>query len=242
MHILNVPINTLTRAEILARVEDFLEEPRFHRIATVNPEFLLLAEKNKVFRTALLEADLRIADGFGIVLAGLLRGKYIRRFPGADLMEEILRIAQKKNLSMYLAIRKDGLSSFDEVKSAILKRYPSIRIFGDAFEVSRIENRESRIKISIPDSQFLILLSNFGAPEQEIFLDSLKNQNDIRLAMGVGGSLDYLTGRQKRAPQWLRTLGLEWLWRLVQQPQRWRRVWNAVIVFPFRAIFATIRK
>lgn len=245
MHILNVPIDTLTRAEILARVEDFLEEPRFHRIATVNPEFLLLAEKNKVFRTALLEADLRIADGFGIVLAGLLRGKYIRRFPGADLMDAILHIADHKKLSIYLAVRADGLSTFDEIRSAILGKYPHLIIDGTDIDSSNWKSETSgqysKKIFQLPVTGYQLLFCNFGAPEQELFLESLRSDpGDIRLALGVGGSLDYLTGRQKRAPQWLRTIGLEWLWRLILQPKRLKRIWNAVCVFPFRIIFATV--
>ncbi len=234
MDILGVPIDALTRTEMLARVENFLEEPRFHRIATVNPEFLLLAEKDAVFRTALMAADLRIADGFGIVLAGLFHGQYIRRFPGADLMEEILCIAEKKNQSVSLAIRKDGLSSYEEIKGVLQKKYPNLEI------------NSTDINLKIQDSQFMIhdsiTLCNFGAPEQEIFLDSLKDQNNIRLAMGVGGSFDYLTGRQGRAPKWMRIIGLEWLWRLILQPKRWRRIWNAAVIFPFRAFFATMKR
>lgn len=234
MDILGVPIDVLTREDILTHVRGFLEEPRFHRIATVNPEFLLLAEKDEAFRAALLAADLRIADGFGIVLAGLLHGECIHRFPGADLMEEIFRIAEKKNQSVYLVVRKDGLSSYEEVRSAILKKYPSVKISGADID-PKIDN--SQLVINTP-----VIFCNFGTPEQEIFLDSLKNQNNIRLAMGVGGSFDYLTGRQKRAPKWIRTIGLEWLWRIILQPKRIKRIWNAVIVFPFRVIFATMNK
>lgn len=236
MHVFGIPIGDLAREEILLRVRAYLEEPGFHRIATVNPEFLLEADRNVDFRQALLDADLRIADGFGIVLAGLFRGKCIHRFPGADLMEEILKIADNRKLSVYLAVRTDGLSKYEEVKTAICKKYPNIEITGADVAVSC----DHSSCITHPAS---LILCNFGAPEQEIFLANLKNTpGNIRFAMGVGGSFDYLTGKQKRAPQWLRSIGLEWLWRLILQPKRWRRIWNAAIVFPFRLIFATIQK
>jgi glutamyl-tRNA synthetase len=82
-----------------------------------------------------------------------------------------------------------------------------------------------------------IVLCNFGAPEQELFLMKLKdNSGDIRFAMGVGGSFDYLTGKQKRAPKWLRVIGLEWLWRLILQPKRFKRIWNATVVFLVKSL------
>lgn len=234
MEIFGIPIDTLTREAILAQVKKFLAEPHFHRIATVNPEFLLLAEKNKVFRTTLLDADLRIADGFGIVLAGWLRGKRIERFAGADLMAEVLQIANDNKQSVYLAVSRDGLSTYETIKSALLRKHPDVTIDG----------ADTNLNIHSPSPQIssAIVFCNFGAPLQEIYLNSLKGQHNIRLAMGVGGSFDYLTGKQKRAPRWLRVIGLEWLWRLIQQPQRIQRIWNAVIVFPFRIIFATIDK
>lgn len=235
MDILGVPIDVLTRAEILLRVQTFLEEPHFHHIATVNPEFLLEAEKNTDFRTVLERCDLRVADGFGIVLAGLLQGRWIQRFPGTDLMAEILKIADNRKLSIYLAVRTDGLSKYEEVKTAICKKYPNIEITGANIEVSCHHSSLITYPVSL-------ILCNFGAPTQELFLSSLRENSAIRLAIGVGGSFDYLTGKQKRAPKFFRAIGLEWLWRLIQQPKRWRRIWNAVIVFPFRLLSATMKK
>jgi N-acetylglucosaminyldiphosphoundecaprenol N-acetyl-beta-D-mannosaminyltransferase len=235
MQIFGIPIDNLSRAEILSRVKDYLAEPGFHRIATINPEFLLRAAEDQDFNAALRAADLRIADGFGIVLAGLLRGKCIARFPGADLMQEILSIAEERKLSVYLAVRQDGLSSYEEISATLLKKYPSLKLSG-----ADIDPQIPATQVTAPTT---IVLCNFGAPEQELFLAHLKNREvPPRLVMGVGGSFDYLTGKQKRAPEWLRAIGLEWLWRLILQPTRWKRIWHAVVVFPFRMIFATIKK
>lgn len=236
MKILGIPIEILSRKEILARVENFLDEQKFHRIATINPEFLLEAEKNDNFKKSLLDADLRVIDGFGIVLAGWLKGECIKRFPGADLMEEILKIANEKKLSVFLAVNKEGLSSYEEAQSAILKKYPLLILDGADFNV----NQEFNSQFPIPNSR--IIFCNFGIPEQEIFLESLqKNFGNIRFAMGVGGSFDYLTGKQKRAPKYLRLIGLEWLWRLILQPKRLKRIYNATLVFTFKALFKTQR-
>ena len=232
MKLLGVPISQLSQEEILAQVKVFLAEPKFHRIATVNPEFLVLADTDQVFKNSLLAADLCVADGFGIVLAGLLRGKKITRFPGVDLFHEVLTIAERDGHSVFLVINKDGLSSYEEIRLALLKKYPRLLIHG--IDVSVNEDLDS--KFEIRDSK--IILCNFGAPEQELSLESLRSTpGNIRLAMGVGGSFDFLTSKQKRAPQCLRTIGLEWLWRLILQPKRWKRIWNAVIVFPVKVLF-----
>ncbi|MBI2439653.1 MAG: WecB/TagA/CpsF family glycosyltransferase [Candidatus Moranbacteria bacterium] len=231
MAILGIEMSSLTKKEILEHLRAFLDEPKFHRIATVNPEFLLLAEKNTAFRQSLLDADLRVADGFGIILAGFFSGQRMGRFPGADLMEEIIRISNGRGLSVYFAVRKDGLSSYGEVRAAILKKYPNIKIFGRDLE--RSESRNWKVEIG----NSAIVLCNFGVPDQELFLAELKeNGIESRLVMGVGGAFDYLTGKLRRAPRWMRALGLEWLWRLILQPRRLFRIWNAVVIFPIKII------
>lgn len=232
MKLLGVPISDGSREEILTQVRVFLTEPKFHRIATVNPEFLVLADRDQTFKNSLLTADLCVADGFGIILAGLLQGQKITRFPGVDLLHEILIIAERESHAVYLAIKKDSLSSYKEIRLAVLKKYPRLSVSGTDTDLGSIENWKLKIGNSA------IVLCNYGAPMQELFLANLKEAGVAsQMAIGVGGSFDFLTGKQKRAPQCLRTIGLEWFWRLILQPKRWRRIWNAVIVFPAKLVF-----
>ncbi len=246
MELFGIPIDTLSRNSLIEYVGKFLDEKKFHRIATVNPEFLLRAEKDDAFRENLRAADLRIADGFGIVLAGWLQGKKIERFPGADLMKEILRIANERHLSVYLAVRKDGLSSYEEVESIVLKKYPNLAIVGQGFMIDDLRFMDSSDKDSyskIVNHKSNIIFCNFGAPEQEYFLESLRaNPGEVRLSMGIGGAFDYLTGKQKRAPKWLRMIGLEWLWRLTLQPKRMGRIFDATLIFLFKVLKNAILK
>ena len=236
MKVLEIPIDGTTRKGTLEGVKRFLESDSFHQIVTVNPEFVLLSEKDAIFRQALLSADMRIADGIGIVFAGLAQGILVERFSGADLMGEILKMCQEKELAVFLALRKDGLSSLGEIKSALAKKYPLLAVSGQEFDTNREDT-----KPNLSDSS--VLLCNFGAPKQEVFLSSVrKHPENVRLAMGVGGAFDYLTGKVPRAPKLIRKLGLEWLWRLFLQPRRLGRIWNAVIVFPLHLILATTKK
>lgn len=239
--ILGVRIDNLTKKEILEKIEFFLSEKKFHLLATVNPEFILEAQKNKKFGDILNNADLCVADGVGIKYAFLRFGKWLKcRMTGVDLMHEILKMANGKKLTVFLAVNRDGLSRYDMLKDALEKEYPEVRFNGadialDGKKLSVIGNLSADYRLQITDNE--VVFCNFGAPNQEIFLNQFKNDN-IQVAMGVGGSFDFVTGKVCRSPKILQKMGLEWLWRMMVQPWRWRRIFNAVIVFPIKIIFS----
>lgn len=223
--ILGIPISLLSKERVIASLGTRMRANSFFRIATVGPEFLVRARRDAAFRRNMLRADLRISDGCGITFAGRLFGKRIPRFPGADLLHEILKEAERGGFSVFLAVRKDGLSSLWAIREAMLKRYPALRVGGSEYEST------TRTSCPIPSDD--IVLCNFGVPDQEYFLESLRRRKEsVRLAMGVGGAFDFLTKKLSRAPRALRILGLEWLWRLFLQPRRSKRIFCAVIVFP----------
>ena len=252
--ILGVRVDNFSKREILGKIERFLGEEKFHQVATINPEFILEAQKNLEFKSILNSCALNVADGFGVRCAFWRFGRHLKtRMAGADLLQEILKIAQLKKLKIFLAINKDGLSGFEEIKKAILKIYPDLQIEGANLDYHSCENSKSVAIFSAPtlDSRLparnaivaggrgndkYILFCNFGAPHQEIFLNSQKDAT-IRLAMGVGGSFDFLTKKIKRAPVFMRYIGLEWLWRVAQQPKRLPRILRATILFPIKVFF-----
>ncbi len=225
MHLFGVTLDTLSRAEIVARAQTWLSQKEgFHRIATVNPEFLLRACEEASFRENLRTADLRVVDGFGIVVAGWFSGRHIERFAGADLMEALLNFVEREEYPVYLAVRADGLSHYEDIASVLRTKYPKLIIEGRDLDVSDVP--------SLNTGSAALLLCNFGAPEQEYFTEGRRaHPGAVRLAIGVGGSFDYLTGKIRRAPVCVQRLGLEWLWRLAQQPSRLRRIWRATGVF-----------
>lgn len=231
MNILGIRIDNLNKKEILARIETFLAEEKFHQIATVNPEFVLAAQKDQEFKKILNDCDLNVADGIGIWYAFLKHFKLLRcRIAGADLMEEILKIANEKYARIFLAMAKKGLSSYEEIKNTLEKKYPNLIIDGE--NIHDLDFKSYKIQ----NTGYEILLCNFGAPYQEKFLNQQKNVN-IKLTMGIGGAFDFLTGKVKRSPKIMRKLGLEWFWRLMQEPKyRAKRIFNAVVIFPIRII------
>lgn len=229
------------RVLVQKRLREFLCSDRSHQIATVNPEFLLETRKNSRFLDVLNACELRLPDGVGMHLWFWLQGKYMRsRISGADLVEGIFQLAEENRATVFLAVKKGGLSSFEEIKSSICLRYPNVRIVGSDMDVSLVYTPFNAYETVSSLTGASVVLCNFGAPEQEIFLSQLKG-GTMRIGMGVGGSFDYLTGRIRRAPKHVRALGAEWLWRLAVQPNRWRRIIRAVIVFPFVIFFDRIK-
>jgi len=233
MKILGVRIDNLTEKEIFCKIKNFLEEEKFHQIATINPEFVLQAQRNQQFRDILNKCNLNVADGIGIWWAFLRYGKFLRhRLAGSDLIYDILKMAEGKNLKVFLAINKYGLSNFSEIKHSLLERSFKLCIEGLDVDPGSFNDFPQ-----INDDS--ILLCNFGAPSQEIFINSQKNAK-IRLAMGVGGAFDFMTGKIIRAPLFVRKIGLEWFWRLLFQPQgkliRLKRILNAIIIFPVKIL------
>jgi len=208
---------------------------KIHQIATVNPEFILEAQKNEAFKNILNSCDLNIADGVGIKFASWRYGKNLKcRMTGVDLMWKIIRLAHQNKLTVFLVANKDGLSTWEETRDVILKSYPDLEINGTNLDKSASYQIPAS-PAGGPNTRYQILFCNFGTPYQETFIKQQKNDT-IMLAMGVGGSFDFLTGKVKRAPSFWRFLGMEWLWRLLLQPKRWKRMWNAVIIFPIKII------
>jgi len=243
VNILGVRIDNLNKKEILEKIEFFLTEETFHHIATVNPEFILRAQRDLGFKSILNNSDLNVADGVGIWYAFLRNFAYLKnRMAGVDLMEEVLKIANEKNETIFLAIHRNGLSLFEEIKGVLNEKYPNLIV--DGMNIDPRKNKKILARIN-----HAIVFCNFGFPEQEKFINLLKKkhnsdlrlsgyQGKIRLAMGVGGSFDFITKKIRRAPRWMQKIGLEWLWRFILEPRyRVKRIFNAVVVFPIKIIF-----
>jgi len=209
-------------------------------VVTLNPEILLLAGKDWDYQKVLNRADLPVIDGFGIQLVAWLRGLKIgQRWAGADLAEEVLSQAERRGLKVTLIVRKGGLSKTEEVLEATRTRFPQLNlavlVMMPQSDWSQEELQRLAKSPELKDTE--VLLVGLGAPFQERLIDQIREYLPrLRLALGVGGSFDFWTGKQRRAPGWLRVVGLEWLWRIVSQPEnrreRAKRAFRAVVVFP----------
>ncbi len=235
-YIFETRIDIVTFQESLAQLDSFLRSEKAHIVTTLNPEILLEAKRNKKYRSILNKADLNVPDGTG--LAWLLRAlgaQDQKPVTGADLVLRLLFKAQKNGLRVAILHRADGLSTKGGLLQTIKKLYPQLMFF--VIETSKKEAEQESTLRAIKRHEPHIIITDFGAPVQEAWLLTHKTYfPSLRIGIGVGGALDYITGKQKRAPKALRKLGLEWLWRLLQQPKRLPRIYRAVVVFGVQTV------
>lgn len=239
---LGIKIDNVSLLRAKRLVSRFLSTPHYHQIVTVNPDFIMTARKNSHFRSAVNGADLVLADGVGINLPAFLQGKKLRaRIPGVDFSEYILAYAQEMDLEVFLAARNDGLSTYVETKAAILIRYPRLRIHGCDVNIRSSRSLTNAQKKVRGDIVFV----NFGTPIQDIFLSQLRYlpHQTLRLGIGVGGTFDFWTGKQTRAPIFIQKIGLEWLFRLILQPRRrLKRTFNYVVIFSLLCLRTALKE
>lgn len=245
MEMLGVPLDAVTRDEAMGRVEAFLCEPRPHLVTTPNPEMLVEARKDEAFLAALRSADLAVPDGFGLLLVSRILGQPLpERISGADLLVDVCRAAARMQKNVYLLGGGEGVAA--RAADALKKRIPGLRVAGamsggkvmkDGPEPRISAEALETVKAAAPD----VLFVAFGHGTQEKWtVANLPRLPSVRLAMGVGGTFDFLAGEVRRAPAFFRKLGLEWLWRLILQPWRVKRIWNAVVVFPYLALTSRV--
>lgn len=221
--ILGIPVHTVATAEALQQVRCFMAEPSLHQIATVNPEFVMAAQEDAAFRYVLRQANLCLPDGVGLLWAARwLRRPLPERVPGSEFVYHLAELAAHEGWPLFLLGAGPGVA---EAAAAVFQqRYPGLTIAGtyagspDAAENDTIVRR-------INDSRAQLLYVAYGAPRQDKWIERNRHTlTHVRVAMGVGGALDFVSGRAVRAPQWVQNLGLEWLDRLIRQPWRWRRM------------------
>jgi N-acetylglucosaminyldiphosphoundecaprenol N-acetyl-beta-D-mannosaminyltransferase len=224
--ILEIPIKDLTKNDILEKIRIFIHHPiDFFHIVSLNPENLVVAQEDRIFKKVLQIAQIRILDGIGVILAAhILHIPISNRIHGVDLMTDLLKLANDGRLRVMLI--GGGPKVADNVIKCQKSKYPKIN-FVALQGIQNIKNpqEEEEEKIFSIVSRFKphLIFVAFGSPFQELWL--YKNREKLKgiICMGVGQGFDVLSGKLKRAPLWLRKIGLEWLYRLVTQPWRWRR-------------------
>jgi N-acetylglucosaminyldiphosphoundecaprenol N-acetyl-beta-D-mannosaminyltransferase len=222
--ILGVPIDNLTMGEAIARCDEFVAAGRAtgrtHQIATVNADFVVNSLHDPELRRILQESDMATADGMPLVWASrLLGGPLPGRVTGADLVPALAARAADKGYSIYFLGAQAGVAA--KAAELLQQRYPSLHVAGvfspppsSVLEMDRAVFEQ--VVAAKPD----ILLVAFGNPKQEKWIRMYAPELRVPVAIGVGGTLDMIVGVTKRAPAWMQRSGLEWLYRLAQEPRR----------------------
>lgn len=221
VHILGVRVDALTWDDFDARVRAFVRSRQPHQIVTVNPEFVMAAQRNPAFRQVLAAADLALADGWGLLWAARRQGQPLpARITGSDGTPRLAALAAQEGWRLFLLGAGPGVA--ERAARVLQAQRPGLRIAG-CFGGSPRPAEEDAIVERIAAAQPDVLLVAYGAPAQDLWIARTRPRLRIPLAMGVGGSLDFIAGVQRRAPLLVQRLRLEWLFRLVQEPRRWRR-------------------
>ena len=239
--ILGLPIDNLSMDQAIDAIVTPAAHGHLRQGSFINVDCVNLTYRDGAYRNALLHSDLRLADGIGLRIAGRILHSEIRQnVNGTDLFPRMLARLAETGQSVFLLGGRPGVA--DDVAAWARKNYPGARIAGTAhgyFEPSE----ESALIERINESGAAILLVAFGAPRQEKWIERNATRLHVHSALGVGGLFDFYAGRIPRAPQWLRELGLEWSYRLYQEPRRmWRRYLVGNVVFLSRVIMERAKR
>ncbi|WP_353654040.1 WecB/TagA/CpsF family glycosyltransferase [Bacillus sp. ISL-55] len=221
INILNMRFDSLLAKELVGKLSNRVAQSEKTFVVTANPEIVMYGEKDERYLDVVNQADYVIPDGYGVILGSRILGRPLpERIPGFDLMNELLKSGNDKGWKVYLLGAKNEVVS--KAVENIKMKYPQLEIVGwhdGYFDWETNEITEEIIGLE-PDLVFVAL----GFPKQEMWISENLPSFSKGLFMGVGGSFDVWAGTVKRAPEIWQRLNLEWFYRLIQQPSRWKRM------------------
>lgn len=228
-YVLGIRVDRLSRVETLNRIDQMVARRLKNdnalpcqQVVTVNPEFVIEAQHNSLFRQCINAASLVVADGIGIVWAmRYLHTPTPERVTGTDTLAGLAKRCAERGYRLYLLGAAPGVA--EEAGARLQEMAPGLQIAG-IYAGSPAPSEEDEIIERIRVAQADILCVAYGAPAQELWIARNLSRLPVAVAMGVGGAYDFLSGRQVRAPKLMQQMGLEWLYRLYREPARWRRM------------------
>jgi exopolysaccharide biosynthesis WecB/TagA/CpsF family protein len=220
MWLAGVPIDPVTMPVAVDRILGAVGSGRMRQVCTVNLDFLVRAQTNNEIARILARADMNVADGAPVVWLSRLTGNHVPgRIAGADLVPQMMAAAATRGASVFLLGGQDGVAQ--KAGAALQARHPNLRIAGvhePPLMSGAIE--DDHIVGLVNASRADILIVALGHPKQELWIDRNRDRLRVSVAIGAGCCLDLIAGEVRRAPRWMQAAGLEWLFRLVQEPRR----------------------
>lgn len=229
-------INTTRRNLLYEQLIPRIEKQQKCFLVTANPEIVMETKKDETYKQIVQSANIVVPDGVGIIIASKIQQQPLpERIPGYELVVDLLRLADKHGLHCYFLGAKDYINK--KMVSDVEQQYPNITIAGHHHGFFDLGDRKivNEIKESNPDIVFVAL----GMPKQEKWISRHFSEFDKGLFMGVGGSFDTFVGEVPRAPRKWIDMNLEWLYRLIKQPFRFKRILK-VFEFMIRILFNKI--
>ena len=222
IEVLGARVDALSRADAVAWIVAAAQATRPSRVVTLGVEMVMAARRDARFRATIARSELTLCDTIGILLASRLRGGPLReRVTGVDIIGPLAqRSAERGDVRLYLMGGAPGVAQ--AAAAALTREFPGVRIAGmrDGFFLPADNDA---VAATIAASGANVLLAGLGSPKQEFWLEEFLSATGCAVGIGVGGSFDVIAGTLQRAPRVMQRLGLEWFFRLMQEPSRWRR-------------------
>ena len=196
------------------------------QVVTLNPEMIMYSRKNSNFRDILNKSELVIPDGIGVEIGLKILGYNVKRIAGIEFSHNLIEKFNEQNLSVALLGAKQEV--IELVIQNLKKEFPTLNI---VYVQNGYFTNEESVKEGLIQSGAKLVLVALGSPKQEIFINSLKSKMSETLFIGVGGSFDVWSGLVERAPEIWQKLGLEWLYRTVKEPKRFKRIFPTLPLF-----------
>lgn len=221
--VLGVPVDAITYIQWMKQIHEWVRQSQHaHHVCTVNPEFMMVAQEDPIFFHILQRADLCVPDGVGLLWATRHLGNPVpERVTGSDGVPLIAQYAAKHGWKLFFLGAGAGIA--EKAANIMRKQHPNLEIVG-TYAGSPAGYEEDGIVKMINHSGADILFVAFGAPEQDKWIARNLPRLEVKMAMGVGGAFDFIAGVVPRAPEWMQKNGLEWLYRLIRQPWRLKRM------------------
>ena len=221
IEILGVKIDKIDYQSALVTAKKLIDGGGKHYVVTPNPEFIVLAQKDLQFKEILNRADLSVPDGIGLVwLSRIFARGLPERVAGVDLLEGMAALAEEHGFNLFLLGAKEGVSG--KAADVLKKRYPKLTIAG-TYAGDSSPKADNEVVSVIGNEKIDILAVAYGSVKQEKWIARNLPRLNVKLAFGVGGALDYISREKKRAPVVIRRIGLEWFFRLLREPRRFKR-------------------
>lgn len=232
MNFLNTHVDNLTMSEAIAETDRLIRERKHSYVVTPNMDHIVLMEKDELFKEIYDNADLILTDGKPLLWIAKKQGTPIKeKISGSDFFPEMCKLAVKNGYKIYILGAAEGVA--DKAARVLAENYKGLQIVGTysppiGFEKNKEE--VARIISGINSSEADILAVALGSPKGEKFIYSIRDSISVSISISIGATIDFIAGNVKRSPKWMSDAGLEWLYRITQDPGRLiKRYWNDAI-------------
>jgi len=220
----DVPMHPLTMKETVDEIESRMDNGDFTQHVVVNVAKIVIMQNDPMLRESVANCDIINIDGAGVVIGARFLGFDIpERVAGIDLFMHLLTMASRKKMSVYLLGAKQEI--IEKTVLVLSDKYPELKIAG--YHNGYFWENEESVITDIKKSGAQLLFVAITSPKKENFINQWKDALGVKFVMGVGGTFDVVSGKVKRAPVWMQKGGLEWLYRVIQEP---RRMWKRYLV------------